>query len=141
MQSQEETEAAGRNGATGRTETTRRNRTGGTKNRPVPVNLAAGTGRFLSFKKSGAARSNGSGAARSSGSGAARSSGSGAARSNGSSLRKKLAENTSRHVQNILTVVLHIGHGLKVLTVGGAEKGGQVAAQRLPAGLKFVKLL
>ena len=133
MQSQEETEAAGRNGATGRTETTRRNRTGGTKNRPVPVNLAAGTGRFLSFKKSGAARSNGSGAARSSGSGAAR--------SNGSSLRKKLAENTSRHVQNILTVVLHIGHGLKVLTVGGAEKGGQVAAQRLPAGLKFVKLL
>lgn len=125
MQSQEETEAAGRNGATGRTETTRRNRTGGTKNRPVPVNLAAGTGRFLSFKKSGAARS----------------SGSGAARSNGSSLRKKLAENTSRHVQNILTVVLHIGHGLKVLTVGGAEKGGQVAAQRLPAGLKFVKLL
>ena len=133
MQSQEETEAAGRNGATGRTETTRRNRTGGTKNRPLPVNLAAGTGRFLSFKKSGAARSNGSGAARSSGSGAAR--------SNGSSLRKKLAENTSRHVQNILTVVLHIGHGLKVLTVGGAEKGGQVAAQRLPAGLKFVKLL
>ena len=133
MQSQEETEAAGRNGATGRTETTRRNRTGGTKNRPVPVNLAAGTGRFLSFKKSGAARS--------SGSGAARSNGSGAARSNGSSLRKKLAENTSRHVQNILTVVLHIGHGLKVLTVGGAEKGGQVAAQRLPAGLKFVKLL